>query len=134
MALKVKQSELFKGYTFLNVSMYHLGTGQTRYTVVPANMHPKMKLLDTAQCSGVHCLVTAGAGPHMTCEHDDGRDAGTAAGADTANTFYAWTLSTTKGDDVFEADEPVIVFAATAGGAATDAVVVNLHFQVLQDD
>lgn len=127
------------GYGFVQLKVYQLGTAQTRWTICRANQHPRMKLVSTptvgAGVSGAYCInTTGGAGAHWTCEHDDGRDAATTLGCDVDNTFYDWTLSTTKDNYIFEADEDVIVYASTAAGNGADCAVVTCFFQYLSSD
>lgn len=111
-----------------------LGTGTTRVKAIEGGKHPRMRLNPLAGACGTFCIATAGAGAHISVEHDDGRDAATqATGNDTANTWYNFTLTTTKDDDIFEADEDVFVLAGTAAGDAADACLIFLQFQPVKE-
>jgi hypothetical protein len=139
----VKQSDLPVGYGFIQTQLYHLGTGVVRYIVLKANQHPRVQLITTptvggdanAGTSGAYCInTTGGAGAHWTCEHSDGRNAATTLGVDTDNNFYPWTLDTTKDNNIFEADEDIIMLAHTAAANGADCSLVCCSFQVMSSD
>lgn len=142
---EVEQSDMFKGYGYVEVLGYIIGKSTLRKTLIRGGMHPRMKLLTSKQNTGldkdtgptedasfVKAEVTGGAGAHITIEHNDGRDAGVALGADAVTSVYPFAVGSTNiGDDIFEADEDVIYYASAAAGADTDAALVVAKFEVL---
>lgn len=142
---EVEQSDLFKGYGFVEVIGAIVGKSAVRKVLVAGGKHPRMRLLTatvntaldkttgpSADASFVLGLVSAGAGAHITIEHNDGRDAGVALGADAVHSIYPFGPGSTNiGDDVFEADEDVIYFASAAAGADLDAALIVAKFEVL---
>ena len=137
MADKIEQNDLeSQGLIGPIVGMCgFLGTGTTRVKIIEGGKHPRMRLNPLAGGSGSLCLAVTAAGAHISIEHDDGRDAATqATGNDVLNTWYDFTLTTTKDDDIFEADEDVYALPGTAAGAGTDACLVMAQFIAVKED
>ena len=138
MADKIEQNDLeSQGLMGPIVGMCSfLGTGTTRIKIIEGGRHPRMRLNPLAGASGSLCVATTGgAGAHISIEHDDGRDAATqVTGNDTLNTWYDFSLTTTKDDDIFEADEDVYALPGSAAGNAADACLVMAQFIAVKEE
>ena len=142
---KVEQSDMFKGYGYVEAIGHILGKSVVRKALIKGGMHPRMRLLtalsgtaldkDTGpseEASYAVASVSGGGGAHITIEHVDGRDAGVCEGLDAVSKMNPFIAGATNvDDDIFEADEDVVYFASAAAGADADAAMIVAKFEVL---
>ena len=144
MGSKAEQDDLFEGYTHIESVSHILGIGTLKKVVIKGGHHPKMRLLTaeastllitatgpTAEASFAACLTFGTPGHQLECIHKNGVVAGeTIAATALGATPFIMSDSTYIDADIFEADEDVILQAATASGATNVSLVV-LKFEVV---
>ena len=141
---KIEQSELFKGYGYIEVTGAILGKSVLEKILIKGGMHPRMRLLtgllataldkDTgpSEDASFAWSAIAGTGAHVSILHRDGRVAAVAGGLDAIHTIVPFIAGTANvGDEIFEADEDVVYAATVAAGADADAGLVIAKFEVL---
>ena len=133
---EVEQTDLEKGYTYIESLTAIVGAGSIRKVLIPGGKHPKMRMLVSPEATelaagtgpaGPYSFVIAIAftatGHQMEVIHGDGAIAGE-AGANTAtNKIMPFVKSGADPALVFEADEDILIHAGTAGNAATVSLV-----------
>lgn len=148
MSSKVELSELPQGHTHIEVVSAILGVGTLLKKLIAANGHPRMRLITAVNATA---LITA-TGPsedasfmlslaHTTSGavvdivHKDGKVAG--RGATTGAVFNIVPFVTVasadqKDNDIFEAEEEVLIKISTVAGNAADASLIVAKFEVVQ--
>ena len=102
------------------------GTATTEYVLVKGGTHPKMRVIgDAGHIRSVSLSIEfTTADPVIAIIHEDGREAAvTAGGLSAAYDMEKFTVSSTEGDDVFEADEDVLIKIKSGGNAASTNLV-----------
>lgn len=144
MGSKVEVSDIEPGYTHIESVSHILGIGTLKKVVIKGGHHPKMRLLTaeastllitatgpTTEASFAACLTFGTPGHQLECIHKNGVVAGeTIAATALGATPFIMSDSTYIDADIFEADEDVILQAATASGATNVSLVV-LKFEVV---
>ena len=144
MSSNIDLDELPAGHTHIESISHILGIGTLKKVVIKGGHHPKMRLLTaeastmlvtatgpTAEASFAACLTFGTPGHQLECIHKNGVVAGeTIAATAVGATPFIMSNSTFEDADIFEADEDVILQAATASGATNVSLVV-LKFEVV---
>ena len=140
----IEQSDLENGYTYFETVVVWSGSSVAKTVVLRGGKHPKCRLLLKDEST----LIAANAGPSgdfsyltpvvystktpvLAVIHRDGGIAAVNITATAAGDICP-LIESEANEDVFEADEDVVIYATAAGQAgATSIALVVLKFEVV---